>query len=106
VLTELGLTPAHRNTFGATLRRCGQRGYRDQIATACFNDAAAWGDVSLCLYDVTTLYFEAEKEDEGKNGLWKVGYSNYAEVSVMPRSLSRWRCSCWSAGLAGAARAA
>jgi len=55
VLTDLGLTPAHRNTFSATLRRCGQRGYRGQLATACFNDAAAWGDVSLCLYDVTTL---------------------------------------------------
>jgi len=76
VLTELGLTPAHRNTFSATLRRCGQRGYRDKIATACFNDAAAWGDVSLCLYDVTTLYFEAEKEDE----LRKVGYSKERRV--------------------------
>jgi len=76
VLTELGLTPAHRNTFSATLRRAGQRGYRDQIATACFNDAAAWGDVSLCLYDVTTLYFEAEKEDD----LRKVGYSKERRV--------------------------
>lgn len=80
VLTELGLTPAHRNTFSATLRRAGQRGYRDQIAKACFNDAAAWGDVSLCLYDVTTLYFEAEKEDEGKDGLRKVGYSKERRV--------------------------
>jgi len=76
VLAELGLTPAHRNTFSATLRRAGQRGYRDQIATACFNDAAAWGDVSLCLYDVTTLYFEAEKEDD----LRKVGYSKERRV--------------------------
>ncbi|MDF3313961.1 hypothetical protein P3H15_55175, partial [Rhodococcus sp. T2V] len=31
---------------------------------------------------VYALYFEAEKEDE----LRKVGYSNYADVSVMPRS--------------------
>lgn len=80
VLTDLGLTPAHRNTFSATLRRAGQRGYRDQIAKACFNDAAEWGDVSLCLYDVTTLYFEAEKEDEGKDGLRKVGYSKERRV--------------------------
>ncbi len=83
VLTELGLTPAHRNTFSATLRRCGQRGYRDQIAIACFNDAATWGDVSLCLYDVTTLYFEAEKEDPdvgGQDGLRKVGYSKERRV--------------------------
>jgi transposase len=76
VLSELGVAPAHRNTFSATLRRCGQRGYRDQIATACFNHAAASGDVSLCLYDVTTLYFEAEKEDD----LRKVGFSKERRV--------------------------
>ena len=64
VLHELGVDPAHRNTFSATLRRCAQRGYRDQVATACFNHAVTSGDVSLCLYDVTTLYFEAEKEDD------------------------------------------
>jgi hypothetical protein len=44
----------------------------------------ACGDISLVLYDVTTLYFEAGHED----GLRKAGYSNYAEVSVMPRSSS------------------
>ena len=76
VIGELGLTPAHRNTYAATLKRCGERGYRDQIATACFNHAAAHGDVSLVLYDVTTLYFEAEKEDE----LRKVGYSKERRV--------------------------
>jgi NADH:ubiquinone oxidoreductase subunit len=58
--------------------------------------------LSLLLYDVTTLYFEAENEDE----LRKVGYSNYAEVAVMPRSWWLWWCSCCSAGLAGVARAA
>lgn len=76
VLGELGMTPAHRNTFAATLRRCGQRDYRDTIATACFNHALAYGDISLCLYDVTTLYFEAEKEDD----LRKVGYSKERRV--------------------------
>jgi hypothetical protein len=76
VLGELGVVPAHRNTFTATLRRAGQRDYRDQIATACFNHAATHGDVSLVLYDVTTLYFEAEKED----GLRKVGYSKERRV--------------------------
>jgi hypothetical protein len=76
VLTELGLKPAHRNTFTATLRRCAQRGYRDQIATACFTHASTHGDLSLVLYDVTTLYFEAENEDE----LRKVGYSKERRV--------------------------
>lgn len=39
--------------------------------------------MSLCLYDVTTLYFEAEKEDPdtgGKTGLRKVGYSKERRV--------------------------
>ena len=34
------------------------------------------GDISLCLYDVTTLYFEAEDEDS----LRKVGYSKERRV--------------------------
>ena len=68
VLADLGLAPAHRNTFTATLRRCGKRGYRDQVATACFNHAVTSGDVSLVLYDVTTLYFEAENEDDAAQG--------------------------------------
>jgi len=38
--------------------------------------------------------------------LRKVGYSNYAEVPVMPRSWWLWWCSCCSAGLAGVTRAA
>jgi hypothetical protein len=42
----------------------------------CFEHASTRGDISLVLYGVTTLYFEAEKEDD----LRKVGYSNYAEV--------------------------
>lgn len=42
----------------------------------CFNHALTSGDVSLVLYDVTTLYFEAEKEDE----LRKVGFSKERRV--------------------------
>ena len=42
--------------------------------------------MSLVLYDITTLYFEADKEDE----LRKVGYSNYAEAAVMPSSWWLW----------------
>jgi len=102
VLAEMGRASASLSTRKRTLRRAQEGTYRDQIATACFNHVLSSGDVSLVLYDVTTLYFEADKEDE----LRKVGYSNYAEVSVMPRSSSQRRCSCWSAGLAGVARAA
>jgi Transposase DDE domain len=76
VLTDLGRAPASERTMRRTLARCVGRGYRDRIATACFNHARSSGDVSLCLYDVTTLYFEAEKEDD----LRKVGYSKERRV--------------------------
>ncbi len=76
VLTDLGQAPASESTMRRTLRRCVGRGYRDQIARACFNHVVASGDVSLCLYDVTTLYFEAEHEDD----LRKVGYSKERRV--------------------------
>ncbi len=76
VLAELGRVSASHSTRKRTLRRCGGGGYRDQIADACFDHALTSGDVSLVLYDVTTLYFEAEKEDE----LRKVGYSKERRV--------------------------
>lgn len=76
VLTDLGRQPANERTMRRTLARAQQRGYRDVIASACFNHAVASGDVSLCLYDVTTLYFEAEKEDD----LRKVGFSKERRV--------------------------
>jgi hypothetical protein len=60
-------------------------GYRDLIGGKCLAHASETGGLGLLLYDVTTLYFEAEKEDD----LRKVGYSNYAEVPVMPRSGGR-----------------
>ncbi len=79
VLSELGLTAAHRNTtFTKTLKRCAAREYREQIAQACFTHVWArhGGDVSLLLYDVTTLYFETDTEDT----LRKVGYSKERRV--------------------------
>ena len=76
VLTDLGQNPASEKTMRRALTRCAGQGYRDRIATACFDHAASSGDVSLCLYDVTTLYFEAEKEDD----LRKVGYSKERRV--------------------------
>lgn len=67
-----------------SLRRTQERGlYRVRITAACFAHALTAGDVSLCLYDVTTLYFEAETEDAyvgGKTGLRKVGHSKERRV--------------------------
>jgi len=102
VLTDLGRAPASYPTMRRTLARAHKRGYRDLVAKACFEHASTRGDISLVLYGVTTLYFEAEKEDD----LRKVGYSNYAEVVVMPRSSCWGGCSCWSGAREGEARAA
>jgi hypothetical protein len=76
VLADLGRKAASDKTMRRTLARCADRGYRDKIAGLCFAHALASGDVSLVLYDVTTLYFEAEHED----ALRKVGYSKERRV--------------------------
>jgi Transposase DDE domain len=76
VLADLGRKAASDKTMRRTLARCADRGYRDTIAELCFAHALASGDVSLVLYDVTTLYFEAEHED----ALRKVGYSKERRV--------------------------
>ncbi|MEU8227953.1 IS1634 family transposase [Kribbella sp. NPDC048915] len=80
VLDELGVPHVSLRTMFRSLRRAEDQGYRAKIAEACFAHAVVAGDVSLCLYDVTTLYFEAEKEDEGTDGLRKVGYSKERRV--------------------------
>jgi hypothetical protein len=74
VLADLGRKAASDKTMCRTLARCAGRGYRGRIAELCF--ARASGDVSLILYDVTTLYFEAEHED----ALRKAGYSKERRV--------------------------
>jgi Transposase DDE domain len=76
VLTDLGRKPASEKTMRRTLTRAHQGTYRDKVAALCFEHATNRGDVSLVLYDVTTLYFEAEKEDD----LRKVGYSKERRV--------------------------
>ena len=66
-----------------SLKRCAQRAYRDTLARACFTHASRHGDLSLVLYDVTTLYFEAEREDEdweANRGFRRVGYSKERRV--------------------------
>ncbi len=83
VLDDLGIPHVSLRTMFRSLHRAQERGYRATIAAACFAHALVAGDVSLCLYDVTTLYFEAEKEDPdtgGKTGLRKVGYSKERRV--------------------------
>ncbi len=101
VLTDLGRRPASYATMRRTLARAvatptdpadpadpadpvdrgegagvGAGSYRDQIAALCFAHALTGGDVSLVLFDVTTLYFEADEEDD----LRKVGFSKERRV--------------------------
>ncbi|MEU2002271.1 IS1634 family transposase, partial [Rhodococcus sp. NPDC019627] len=76
VLDDLGATTVSYKTIQRHLAQIGSHGYRDRVAARCFEYAAETGGLSLVLYDVTTLYFEAEKEDE----LRKVGYSKERRV--------------------------
>lgn len=76
VLEGLGVEPPDHTTIYRHLRQAQDQQYRDQIATKCFEHAATSGDISLVLYDVTTLYSEAEYEDR----LRKVGYSKERRV--------------------------
>ena len=76
VLTDQGAKVVSYRTIQRRLAEIGPGGYRDLIATKCFAHATDAGGLSLILYDVTTLYFEAEKEDE----LRKVGFSKERRV--------------------------
>jgi len=76
VLGEMGADAASYSTLRRALRRAAKGAYRDRLAELCFTYAQASGDISLVLYDVTTLYFEAEKEDS----LRKVGFSKERRV--------------------------
>ena len=71
VLADLGAETVSYRTIQRHLAKVNTGKYRDAIAAKCFAHAADCGGLSLLLYDVTTLYFEAENEDE----LRKVGYS-------------------------------
>lgn len=76
VLAELGVEPVHLSTVKRCLKRCAVKDYRDRIAEACFTHV--WsehgGDVSLLMYDVTTLLCRRRHN------------SVYADPSVMPMS--------------------
>ena len=76
VLTDLGAETVSYRTVARHLVQVGEDQYQDQINSKCFAYASDCGGLSLLLYDVTTLYFEAENEDD----LRKVGYSKERRV--------------------------
>jgi hypothetical protein len=76
VLTDMGADTVSYRTIQRHLAKVNTGKYRDAIAERCFAHASDRGTLSLLLYDVTTLYFEAENEDD----LRKVGYSKERRV--------------------------
>jgi len=76
VLADLGAKAPSYRTIQRHLDQMGPGNYRDVIAEKCFTYASDCGGLTLLLYDVTTLYFEAESEDD----LRKVGYSKERRV--------------------------
>src|SRR5699024_8109918 len=76
VLADLGAEAASYATLKRRLQSVNEEDYRARVADLCYRHAQASGDISLVLYDVTTLYFEAEDEDR----LRKVGYSKERRV--------------------------
>ncbi|WP_073333597.1 IS1634 family transposase [Actinomyces glycerinitolerans] len=98
VISELGVGSVSRASLFRSLSRCAGRQWRDRIAAACLSHVTGRGDLSLCLYDVTTLYFEAEKEDD----LRRVGYSKERRVGpqvivglLVDRAGFPLRVGCW-----------
>ena len=83
VLGEAGIPPASYATVKRRLPAYAQEEWRQRLSAACAAHAGL-GPASLVLYDVSTLYFETDQGD----GFREPGFSNYAEVLVMPRSSS------------------
>lgn len=63
VLSDLGVTDLNKDRLYRCLARIVKQNYRSHVENICFACAAAQG-LSLVLYDVTTLYFEIQKEDD------------------------------------------
>lgn len=76
VLGELGVPAPGLRTIWRTLARCVEGDWRGKLSTAAYAHATRHGHLRLVLYDVTTLYFEAEDEDD----LRKVGMSKERRV--------------------------
>lgn len=71
VLADLGISGLTKDRLYRCLGRIVQDNYRDIIQRACFAATTAQA-LTLVLYDVTTLYFETQKEDSyRKSGLSK-----------------------------------
>jgi hypothetical protein len=66
VLSDLGLDAPSNTGIHRCLRDVVRREYRGRLSKACFDHVKAVS-LRLVLYDVTTLYFEIQKEDGYRN---------------------------------------
>jgi hypothetical protein len=62
VLKGLGLDAPSNSSIHRCLRRINGNNYRDVVSSRCFEHATP-SALTLVLYDVTTLYFETQRED-------------------------------------------
>ena len=76
VLAEIGVKSPSLRTIWRTLARLVEEDWRSQLADAALRKVTAAGALQVVMYDVTTLYFEAEHED----ALRKVGMSKERRV--------------------------
>jgi hypothetical protein len=80
VMEEAGAAAVSYRTVLRRLPVYAKEAFRQELSAACAAHARI-GPASLVLYDVSTLYFETDTGD----GFREPGFSNYAEVLVMPR---------------------
>ena len=66
VMADLGIKPPGRNRLYRCLAQVIRKDYREMVSRICFSHCGK-KDLSLVLYDVTTLYFEIQKEDGYRN---------------------------------------
>ena len=76
VLEEIGLSAVSERTMYRCLARVIERDYRGTLAGGCMAHAARTSGATVLLYDVTTLHFETDAEDD----LRKVGMSKQRRV--------------------------
>jgi len=66
VLADLGINGGSEDRLYRCLKRVIASNYRDKLAKLCFAHASKGAGITLVLYDVTTLYFEVQKEDDSR----------------------------------------
>ena len=63
VLADLGIHKLDKNQLYRCLQKAIEGNYRNAVSHLCYNHTARRG-LGLLLYDVTTLYFEIQQEDD------------------------------------------